>query len=123
LTLVRISTAEELGRYLRERRRGLGLTQAQLAEQAGVSRRWLSDLEAGKERAEVGLVMQTLHTLSTVIDLQPEESTGEINLDDFLDDHRTRQRRPIGSRRRSAPHTPAFEPEPGGPAELPKDRR
>src|SRR5437879_386915 len=87
---VRITTTDDLGRYLRERRRNLGLTQSHLAARAKVSRRWLSDLEAGKQRAEFGLVIQTLHALGMIIDLQPEESTGQINLDDFLDQRRTR---------------------------------
>jgi HTH-type transcriptional regulator/antitoxin HipB len=95
---VRVTTAEELGRYLRERRVHLGLTQVHLAARAGVSRRWLSDLESGKERAELGLVIQTLHALSTVIDLQPEESTGDINLDDFLDERRARGQQPAKDR-------------------------
>jgi transcriptional regulator with XRE-family HTH domain len=53
--LVRIAATRELGSYIRDRRRKLALTQHQLATNAGVSRRWLSDLEAGKETASAPL--------------------------------------------------------------------
>jgi HTH-type transcriptional regulator / antitoxin HipB len=36
------------------------MTQVQPADRAGVSRRWLSDLEAGKPTAEVGLVFKVV---------------------------------------------------------------
>ena len=73
------------------------LCKTQLAAKARVSRRWLSDLEAGKERAELGLVIRTVHALSMIVDLQPEENTGQINLDDFLDQRRARPRMPIAA--------------------------
>jgi HTH-type transcriptional regulator/antitoxin HipB len=90
--LLRIANAEDLGRYVKERRHKRGLTQAQLAANAKVSRRWLSDLEAGKERAEFGLVLRTLRALDVIIDLRPQEETGDFNLDDYLDKLKTRAR-------------------------------
>jgi y4mF family transcriptional regulator len=85
-----IASAGDLGSYVRERRRKLNLTQAQLATRARVSRRWLSDLEAGKDSAEFGLVLRTLHALGVVMDVLPEERTGPVNLDEFLAGYRTR---------------------------------
>lgn len=83
---MRIGSPRDLGLYVRDRRRELGLTQAGLAAEARVSRRWLSDLEAGKETAEVGLVLRTLHALNLVLDAQPLETIprGGIDLDDLL---------------------------------------
>ena len=49
---MRIRTADDLGRYVRDRRLAAALTQTDLAVRARVSRRWLSDLEAGKPTAE-----------------------------------------------------------------------
>jgi HTH-type transcriptional regulator/antitoxin HipB len=89
---MRIASAQDLGHYVRERRRKLDLTQAQLASRAKVSRRWLSDLEAGKETAEFGLVLRTLHTLGVIVDVQPEEKTGQVGLDVFLNQYRDRAR-------------------------------
>ncbi len=87
---MRITVTKDLGRYVRDRRRKLDLTQVQLATSAGVSRRWLSDLEAGKETADFGLVLRTLRALGVVVDLQPEERTGQVDLDALLDRYGTR---------------------------------
>jgi len=45
---MRVANAREVGLYIRERRGALAMTQAQLAERARVSRRWLSDVEGGR---------------------------------------------------------------------------
>lgn len=86
---MRIANANELGRFIRERRRQLDLTQAGLALQAEVSRRWLSDLEAGKETAEFGRVLRTLHALGVILDVQRVEDTGDVDLDVILDRYRS----------------------------------
>lgn len=88
-----------------------------------MSRRWLSDLEAGKERAEFGLVIQTLHALGMIIDLQPEESTGQINLDDFLDQRRTRPEQRIGTGGHTIPLNQNSDPDRGGAHEPKKDQQ
>jgi HTH-type transcriptional regulator / antitoxin HipB len=67
------------------------MTQAELAGAAGVSRRWLSDLEAGKPTAEIGLVFKTLHALDLMIDMrEPPPRDPHIDLNRLLDDLRTR---------------------------------
>jgi y4mF family transcriptional regulator len=82
---MRLNNARDLGLYVRERRRELGLTQAGLAASAQVSRRWLSDLEAGKPTAEVGLVFKVLHALELALDASPVEwGPGDIDLDNVL---------------------------------------
>jgi HTH-type transcriptional regulator / antitoxin HipB len=82
---MRIADSQDLGRYVRDRRNQLSLTQAQLAVRSKVSRRWLSDLEGGKETVDIGLVLRTLHSLGVVVDLQFEEQTGRLDLDVVLD--------------------------------------
>lgn len=47
-------TAKEAGRAVKERRLEKNMTQARLAELAGVSRKFVIDLEAGHPRAELG---------------------------------------------------------------------
>ena len=54
-----VGSARDLGLYVRDRRRDLGWSQSDLAVAAGVSRPWLSDLEAGKTTAEIGLIMMS----------------------------------------------------------------
>lgn len=82
---MRIGSARELGLYVQDRRRSLGLTQVQLAKAAHVSRRWLSDLEAGKATAEIGLIMKTLHALDLRLNVEPaRKRPGEPDLDQLL---------------------------------------
>jgi y4mF family transcriptional regulator len=82
---MRLNTARDLGLYVRDRRRRLGMAQVDLATSAQVSRRWLSDLEAGKPTAEVGLVFKVLHALDVALDARPVEyGPGDIDLDDVL---------------------------------------
>src|SRR4051812_4435769 len=82
--LMRLSNSVDLGFALRDQRRSLSMTQARLAILAGVSRRWLSDLEAGKPTTEIGLVFKVVAALGLLLDLrtEPEDS---IDLDTHLD--------------------------------------
>jgi HTH-type transcriptional regulator/antitoxin HipB len=86
---MRIRTASDVGAFIRERRTKLGMDQGALAEAAGTSRKWIVEVERGKPRAEIGLLLRTLKTLGVSIDLQigpsPAASTnsetkaGDIN--------------------------------------------
>jgi len=67
---MRMRTASDLGAFIRERRTKLGMDQVALAEKAATSRKWLNEVEQGKPRAEIGLVLRTLKTLGVSIDLQ-----------------------------------------------------
>jgi y4mF family transcriptional regulator len=80
---MRLTTARDLGMYVRDRRRRLGLTQAELSAKAEVSRRWLSDLEAGKPTAEIGLVFKALYALDLSLEARPAEPP-DIDLDKVL---------------------------------------
>jgi HTH-type transcriptional regulator / antitoxin HipB len=66
-------TPREIGLLLRERRRQLGLDQQELAKRAGTSRQWIIEVEKGKARAEVGLVMRALAVLGLSLDVRPSE--------------------------------------------------
>lgn len=54
---------------IRERRRALNLAQQTLADNVGVSRQWIVDLEKGKPGIELGLVLRTLEALGLVADV------------------------------------------------------
>ncbi|CAH0201047.1 hypothetical protein SRABI83_01906 [Arthrobacter sp. Bi83] len=58
-----IDTPAAAGAIIRARRQERGLSQQSLAEATGVSRKFIVDLEAGHERAELGKTMAVLHTL------------------------------------------------------------
>ena len=82
---MRLASARDLGLYVRQRRQDLGKSQADLARLAGVSRRWLTALEAGKATAEIGLVLKALAALGVIIDAQVAVAPqGDVDLDQFL---------------------------------------
>lgn len=81
---MRLSNARDLGLYIRGRRHAAGLNQSDVARRAGVSRRWLSDLESGKSTAEIGLVFQLIAALGLLMDVRPAPEP-EIDLDAYLD--------------------------------------
>ena len=55
--------ATDIGLIMRERRRKLGLDQGELARRIKVSRQWIVEIEKGKPRAEIGLVLRALDAL------------------------------------------------------------
>ena len=65
----RLANVREIGAALRARRLELGQAQGDVAAAAGVSRPWLSEVEAGKPTAEIGLVLAVFDALE--LDLVP----------------------------------------------------
>jgi len=71
---------------------------SELARRAHVSRQWISEFEAGKPTAELGLVIRLLDALELRLTVdsgeqrQParEESAATVDLDAVLDDYRSR---------------------------------
>ncbi|MFI2566390.1 helix-turn-helix domain-containing protein [Paenarthrobacter sp. NPDC018779] len=56
-------SAESVGHALRERRKACGYTQQALADSIGTSRKFIVDLESGKERAAFGLALKAMAVL------------------------------------------------------------
>lgn len=87
-----IRTARELGLAVRSRRKEMGLDQAELARRVGVTRQWVIDIEKGKPRAELELVMRALHALELALLVETpgqrqaglERSVAVPNIDDVL---------------------------------------
>lgn len=70
--IMRIHTPADLGLTIRERRKQLRLAQQTLADRVGVSRQWIVEVEAGKPRAEIGLVLRTLRELGLGLDVSTD---------------------------------------------------
>ena len=70
---MQIRTPGDLGAVIRDHRIKLGLDQRSLAEKAGVSRQWIVEVEKGKPRAEIGLLLRTIAVLG--IYLAAEKAT------------------------------------------------
>ena len=71
-----VSTAKEFGAAIRARRKELGLTQATLAEFTGFSVSFLSDLENGKETAEIGKALYLANLLGLDVELRKRDPSG-----------------------------------------------
>lgn len=87
-----INSAGDLAAAVRGRRISLRLSQADLAARAGVSRPWLSKLEAGRPTVEFGLVIRLLDTLGLRLELAEygEPTAESVDLDALLDEYRNR---------------------------------
>ena len=68
---MRLRTATDIGAAIRERRRSLRWDQRTLAQRVGVGRQWVIDVEKGKPRAALSLVLRALEVLG--IALRTEE--------------------------------------------------
>ncbi|MDQ4114382.1 MAG: helix-turn-helix transcriptional regulator [Actinomycetota bacterium] len=62
----------EIGELVRSVRKTLGLTQAELAELAGVGRRFVIELEAGHGRAELRKVADVMRTVGLEVSDEPD---------------------------------------------------
>ena len=71
-----VSTAKEFGAAIRAQRKELGLTQAALAEFTGVSVSFRSDLENGKETAELGKALYLVNLLGLDAELRKRGEVG-----------------------------------------------
>ena len=65
-----VRSSRDLGALARVRRREIGWSQTELAGRIGTSRSWVSEMENGKERVEVGLVLKALHALGLMVDVR-----------------------------------------------------
>lgn len=89
---MRVHTPLDLGLLIRETRRQKSLHQNDLAQMVGVSRQWIVEVEHGKPRAELGLVLRTLAVLGVNLDAETGVSVPNVatplalvDLDDLLD--------------------------------------
>ena len=93
-----INSIRDLVAATRGRRKSLGWTQSELADRAHVSRQWISEFEAGKPTAELGLTIRLLDALDLRLTLDSgeerhparEQSAMTVDLDAVLDDYRSR---------------------------------
>jgi HTH-type transcriptional regulator / antitoxin HipB len=89
-----VRNAIDIGLIIRERRRKLNLDQEELARRVKVSRQWIVEVEKGKPRAEIGLVLRTLDALGIALSIDTKNKIGHVqadvaptvDIDDILDD-------------------------------------
>ena len=82
---------------IRQARQSRGMTQQQLARAALVGRQWVVEIEAGKPRAELGMVLRTLAALDLSLTMHGEgipelrksaDRFEAVDLQGVLDAHR-----------------------------------
>lgn len=92
-----ITSIRDLAVAVRGRRLGLGLSQADVASRARVSRQWIGEIESGKPTAELQLVIRLLDALGLDLSLnerdaharEPEPAAPRgVDLDALLDEYR-----------------------------------
>ena len=71
----RIETTEDIGMAVRRKRKEQKILQERAAGLSGVGTKFLSQLENGKETAEIGKILQVLHALGLEIYIYPRSST------------------------------------------------
>ena len=66
---MKINNLKELSKSIRERRKKVKLTQAQLAAASGVGVRFIVDLEKGKETCQLGKSLRIIKMLGLGIEI------------------------------------------------------
>ncbi len=67
---LRVSSLKEIGQVIRAERKARKLNQTMFAAYCGVGRRYLSDLENGKETIEAGRAIEIINLLGFIIRLE-----------------------------------------------------
>ena len=68
-------TPQDIGKLIRSTRKGLRVTQKNLALTSGTGLRFVIDLEKGKETCEIGKALTVLQTLGIKLTLTPPVAT------------------------------------------------
>lgn len=88
---MQVNATRDLAAGVRGRRTSLGLSQAELARRAGVSRPWLSEVEAGKPTVEFGRIIRLLDALGLSLHLEATaDEVTTVDLDAHLRDYENR---------------------------------
>jgi HTH-type transcriptional regulator/antitoxin HipB len=96
LYVAEINSILDLSSLVRGRRRALGLSQAELAARANVSRQWISAFESGRPGSELRLILRLLEALELRLSVDPlDDAQGDrkapsdaVDLDALLEDHK-----------------------------------
>lgn len=92
-----ITSIRDLAVAVRGRRLGLGLSQADVARRARVSRQWIGEIESGKPTAELQLVIRLVDALGLCLSLDERDAPARepepaapagVDLDALLDEYR-----------------------------------
>lgn len=88
-----LRTPLDIGQAIKDRRRRLGWDQDELAQRVGASRKWVIEVEKGKPRAEIGLLLRALDVLGLRLSIAAEtprsakasKAVPTVDIDSILD--------------------------------------
>ncbi|NDV26292.1 helix-turn-helix domain-containing protein [Desulfovibrio sp. JC010] len=72
----KISSPEELGAFIRSCRKEEGITQEELTDLVFASKKFLVDLERGKETAQIGKIFTVMEGLGITMHLSTRKDEG-----------------------------------------------
>jgi len=75
---MKINSAIDLAAAIRGRRLDLGLSQADLAARASVSRVSIATVEGGKRSVNFGMILRLLDALNLDMDISPKRNLSEV---------------------------------------------
>jgi len=70
-TAARVTTATDLGHFVRTYRKAKGITLETVAGLSNVSTKFLSEFERGKETAEIGKILNVLNAIGLDLNIGP----------------------------------------------------
>jgi HTH-type transcriptional regulator/antitoxin HipB len=83
-----LQTPANIGALIRDRREHLGLDQAALANQVGVSRLWINQMEHGKPNARISLILRTFTILGIELTAAPTTPAHTQDINAIIDSAR-----------------------------------
>ena len=86
---MRAHSAAEVGKIIMAARRHRGLTQTELARAIGASQAWVSEVEQGKDTAQIGKILRTLSHLGVRLE------TGVVTWNESKSARRSREGVPL----------------------------
>ena len=88
---MQVTSGRQLQALARDRRTALGLNQETVARRAGVSRKWVSEFERGKDSVDLALVLQLLTALGLSMQVNPADDQPRVPIVDPGEQPATRQ--------------------------------
>ncbi len=74
-----IITSKQLGSIIRKTRKGMNVTQKDLALTCGTGLRFIIDLEKGKPTCQIGKILQVLQALGLDVKIEKPDFSGDFN--------------------------------------------
>ncbi|MEO5589494.1 MAG: helix-turn-helix domain-containing protein [Gemmatimonadaceae bacterium] len=96
-----------IGRVLMATRRALGMSQAELAGQIGVTRQSVIAMEKGSPGLSIGTILRALGVLGLTIEVKPPDDVAPLTRQDVIGEAPAASQSPVNRPNEQAAHSPA----------------